>query len=50
MKKQNYFFVVMIIITFLIPQVFTAIALYKFAEILNKPLRIELVSPLKLRL
>jgi len=39
-----------LIVAFLVPQVFTAIALYKLSDVLKEPIRIELVSPLKLRL
>ena len=35
---------------FLVPQVFTAIALYKLSDVLKEPIKVELVSPLKLRL
>ena len=39
-----------LIVAFLVPQVFTAIALYKLSDVLKEPIKIELVSPLKLRL
>ena len=39
-----------LIVAFLVPQVFTAIALYKLWDVLNEPIKVELVSPLKLRL
>ena len=37
-------------IAFIVPQVFTAVAYIKLAEILNRPIKVELVAPLKLRL
>ena len=39
-----------LIVVFLVPQVFTAIALYKLSDVLKEPIKVELVSPLKLRL
>ena len=39
-----------LIVAFLVPQVFTAIALYKLSEVIKEPIKVELVSPLKLRL
>ena len=51
-NKENYyyFFWVIAMIAFIAPQVMTAIAYHKLADILNKPIQVELVSPLKLRL
>ena len=39
-----------LIVAFLVPQVFTAIALYKLSDVLKEPIQVEVVSPLKLRL
>jgi len=39
-----------LIVAFLVPQVFTALALYKLSDVLKEPIKVELVSPLKLRL
>ena len=39
-----------LIVAFLVPQVITAIALYKLSDVIKEPIKIELVSPLKLRL
>jgi len=39
-----------LIVAFLVPQVFTAIALYKLSDVIKEPIKVELVSPLKLRL
>ena len=51
-NKENYyyFFWVIAMVAFIAPQVMTAIAYHKLAEILSKPIQVELVSPLKLRL
>jgi len=39
-----------LIVAFLVPQIFTAIALYKLSDILNEPIKVELVSPLNVKL
>ena len=51
-NKENYyyFFWVIAMIAFIAPQVMTAIAYHRLAEILSKPIQVELVSPLKFRL
>ena len=51
-NKENYyyFFWVIAMIAFIAPQVMTAIAYHKLAEILSKPIQVELISPLKFRL
>ncbi len=51
-NKENYYYIFWVIamVAFIVPQVFTAIAYMKLAEILDKPIRVELVTPLKLRL
>ena len=51
-NKENYyyFFWVLAMIGFFAPQVMTAIAYHRLADILNKPIQVELVSPLKFRL
>ena len=51
-NKENYyyFFWVVAMIAFIAPQVMTAIAYHKLADILSKPIQVELVSPLKFRL
>ncbi len=37
-------------VAFIAPQVMTAFAYHKLADILTKPIKVELVSPLKVRL
>ena len=51
-NKENYyyFFWVIAMIAFIAPQVMTAIAYHRLANILSEPIRVELVSPLKFRL
>jgi len=51
-NKENYYYIFWVIamVAFIVPQVFTAIAYIKLADILDKPIRVELVTPLKLRL
>jgi len=51
-NKENYyyFFWVVAMVAFIAPQVMTAFAYHRLADILSKPLQVELVSPLKLRL
>ena len=50
-NKENYyyFFWIVAMVAFIVPQVMTAIAYHKLADILNKPIQVELVSPLKFR-
>ena len=51
-NKENYYYVfwVVAMIAFIAPQVMTAIAYHRLADILSKPIQVELVSPLKFRL
>ena len=51
-NKENYyyFFWVVAMVAFIAPQVMTALAYHKLADILIKPIHVELVSPLKFRL
>ena len=51
-NKENYyyFFWVIAMVAFIAPQVMTAIAYHKLADIFSKPIQVELVSPLKFRL
>ena len=39
-----------LIVAFLVPQVFTAIALYKLSDVIKEPIKVELVSPLKVKM
>ena len=51
-NKENYyyFFWIVAMAAFIAPQVMTAIAYHRLADILSEPIRVELVSPLKFRL
>jgi len=51
-NKENYYYVFWVVAmgAFIAPQVMTAVAYHRLAEILSKPIQVELVSPLKFRL
>ena len=51
-NKENYFYFFWIIamFAFIVPQVVTAIAYHKLADRLNKPIEVEIVEPSKLKL
>ena len=51
-NKENYYYIfwVVAMIAFISPQVMTAIAYHRLGDILNRPIKVELVSPLKLKL
>ena len=51
-NKENYyyFFWIVAMVAFIVPQVVTAIAYHKLADILNKPIEVEIVEPSKLKL
>ena len=51
-NKENYyyFFWVIAMVAFIAPQVMTAIAYHRLADILSKPMQVEVVTPLKFRL
>ena len=51
-NKENYYYFFWLVakVAFIAPQVMTAIAYHKLADILSKPIQVELVSPLKFRL
>ena len=50
-NKENYYYIFWVIamVAFIVPQVFTAIAYKKLAEIIDKPIQVELVSPLNVK-
>ncbi len=50
-NKENYYYVfwVVAMVAFIIPQVFTAIAYMKLADILSKPVQVEIVNPMKIK-
>ena len=50
-NKENYYYIFWIIamVAFIVPQVFTAIAYMKLAEIIEEPIKVELVNEAKLK-
>ena len=50
-NKENYYYVfwVVAMVAFIVPQVFTAIAYMKLAEIIEEPIKVELVNEAKLK-
>ena len=51
-NKENlyYFFWFLAMIAFIAPQVMTAYAYHRLADILTEPVKVELTAPLKIRL
>ena len=55
MKTQNkenyyYFFWIVAMVAFIVPQVFTAYAITKIVDLMDKPIRVQVVEPSKLKL
>ena len=50
-NKENYYYVfwVVAMVAFIVPQVFTAIAYMKLAEIIEEPIKVEIVNPMKIK-
>ena len=50
-NKENYYYMFWIVamIAFIVPQVFTAIAYMKLADIIEEPIRVELVNEAELK-
>ena len=50
-NKENYYYIFWIVamVAFIVPQVFTAIAYMKLAEIIEKPIKVELVNEANLK-
>tara|TARA_E500000331_G_scaffold114057_1_gene111229 strand:+ start:861 stop:1040 length:180 start_codon:yes stop_codon:yes gene_type:complete len=50
-NKENYYYIFWIVamVAFIVPQVFTAIAYMKLAEIIEEPIKVELVNEAKLK-
>ena len=50
-NKENYYYIFWVIamVAFIVPQVFTAIAYIKLADILKDPIKVELVNEANLR-
>ena len=51
-NKENYyyFFWIVAMVAFIAPQVMTAIAYHKLADILTKPVQVEIVKPSRLQI
>jgi len=51
-NKENYYYVfwVVAMLAFIVPQVVTAIAYHKLADILTKPIEVEIVEPSRLNI
>jgi len=51
-NKENYyyFFWIIAMVAFILPQVVTAIAYHKLADILTKPVQVEIVEPSRLNI
>tara|TARA_S200000501_G_scaffold295708_1_gene281726 strand:+ start:202 stop:381 length:180 start_codon:yes stop_codon:yes gene_type:complete len=50
-NKENYYYIFWIVamVAFIVPQVFTAIAYMKLAEIIEEPIKVELVNEAELK-
>ena len=50
-NKENYyyFFWIVAMVAFIVPQVFTAIAYMKLADIIEQPIKVELVNEAELK-
>ena len=50
-NKENYYYIFWIVamVAFIVPQVFTAIAYMKLADIIEEPIKVELVNESKLK-
>ncbi len=50
-NKENYyyFFWIVAMVAFIVPQVATAFAYHKLADILTKPVQVEIVKPSQLK-
>ena len=49
-ENQYYFFWFLAMIAFIAPQVMTAFAYHRLADILTEPVKVELTASLKIRL
>tara|TARA_B100001250_G_scaffold11041_1_gene9568 strand:- start:206 stop:379 length:174 start_codon:yes stop_codon:yes gene_type:complete len=51
-NKENYyyFFWVIAMVAFIAPQVMTAFAYHRLAEILSKPVQVEVINPMKIKM
>ena len=51
-NKENYyyFFWIIAMVAFIAPQVITAFAYHKLADILSKPVQVEIVNPMRIKM
>ena len=51
-NKENYYYVFWVIamVAFIIPQVFTAYAITKIVDLMDEPIKVQVVEPSKLKL
>ena len=51
-NKENYyyFFWIIAMVAFIAPQVMTAFAYHKLADILSKPIQVEVVNPMRIKM
>ena len=51
-NKENYYYIfwVVAMVAFIAPQVMTAIAYHKLADILSKPVQVEVVNPMRIKM
>jgi len=51
-NKENYYYIFWIVamVAFIAPQVMTAIAYHKLADILSKPVQVEVVNPMRIKM
>jgi|TARA_Y100001970_G_C13968002_1_gene716639 hypothetical protein len=51
-NKENYyyFFWIVAMVAFIAPQVMTAFAYHKLADILSKPVQVEIVNPMRIKM
>jgi len=51
-NKENYYYIFWIVamVAFIAPQVMTAFAYHRLAEILSKPVQVEIVNPMRIKM
>ena len=51
-NKENYYYVFWVIamVAFIVPQVMTAIAYQRLGDILSKPIQVEVVNPMRIKM
>ncbi len=51
-NKENYYYVFWVIamVAFIAPQVMTAIAYQRLGDILSKPIQVEVVNPMRIKM